>query len=168
MPSRSSSSSRVVPARGVGRNAVAKATRQPVESRWCTTGGPGRACEDCGVEPELPVVSFTDRAALRQWLAENHAHHSGVYVRIPKRGSMHPGLSFQDLLEEGLCFGWSESLRISADARSYLQRFTPRRTRGTTSARNRLLAARLSQQGLMTESGLAALGLNGERIRRNR
>lgn len=112
------------------------------------------------VETDLPVVSFADRGALRHWLAENHASHPGVYVRIPKGGSMHGGLSFQDVLEEGLCFGWSESRRLPDDARSFLQRFTPRRARGTTSPRNRALVTRLSERGLMTEAGLAALGLD--------
>ena len=116
------------------------------------------------MEPELPIVAFPDRAALREWLAQNHAHHAGVYVRIPKGGgATDRGVSFQDLLEEGLCFGWSESLRLPGDARSYLQRFTPRRTRGTTSPRNRVLADRLTEQGLMTEAGLAALGLRSPR-----
>lgn len=105
-------------------------------------------------------MEFADRAALREWLAANHATHAGVYVRIPKGGRMNAGLTFQDLLEEGLCFGWSESRRLPGDARSYLQRFTPRRTLGTTSPRNRALAARLGEQGLMTEAGLTALGLD--------
>jgi uncharacterized protein YdeI (YjbR/CyaY-like superfamily) len=112
------------------------------------------------VETELPVIAFADRAALRRWLTKNHAAHSGVYVRIRKGGdSTNPGLSFQDLLEEGLCFGWSESRRLPGDAHSFLQRFTPRRSQGTRSPRNRALAARLTEEGLMTEAGLAALGL---------
>lgn len=111
-----------------------------------------------GVNPELPIVAFADRGALREWLVEHHANHSGVYVRIPKGGSMKAGISFQDVLEEGLCFGWSESRRLPGDARSFLQRFTPRRARGTTSPRNRALVARLSEQGLMTQAGLTALG----------
>jgi uncharacterized protein YdeI (YjbR/CyaY-like superfamily) len=68
-------------------------------------------------------------------------------------------VSFTDLLEEGLCFGWSESTRHVGDDASYLQRFTPRRGRGTASERNRRLVHRLSAAGLMTSAGYRALGM---------
>lgn len=82
---------------------------------------------------------------------------TGVWVRLTKAGSGIRGVTFHDVLEEGLCFGWSESTRHPGDAASYLQRFTPRRVRGTTSARNLRLVARLRADGLMTPAGEAAL-----------
>ena len=78
-------------------------------------------------------------------------------MRVAKAGSGIPSVTFHDLLEEGLCFGWSESTRRAGDDTSYLQRFTPRRTRGTTSERNRRLVVELRTRGLMTPAGEAAL-----------
>ena len=105
---------------------------------------------------DLPVVGFADRAALRAWLEGNHATSAGVLVRIPKGGRA--GLTFEDVLDEGLCFGWSESTRLAGDATHYLQRFTPRRRPGTTSQRNITRAHALVADGRMTPAGLAALG----------
>jgi uncharacterized protein YdeI (YjbR/CyaY-like superfamily) len=107
---------------------------------------------------DLPILSFESRAALRAWLEVNHAVSSGILVRIFKSGSGVPSVGFEDVLDEGLCFGWSESTRLPGDANSYLQRFTPRKTRGTNSARNKRHAARLIEEGLMTADGLVALG----------
>lgn len=105
----------------------------------------------------LMVQSFATRQELRSWLEREHSHSSGVWVRVAKAGSGIPSVTFHDLLEEGLCFGWSESTRRAGDDTSYLQRFTPRRTRGTTSERNRRLVVELRTRGLMTPAGEAAL-----------
>ncbi len=106
---------------------------------------------------ELPIVAFAEVAELRAWLEENHATSGGVWVRLAKTASGVRSVSFVDLLDEGLCFGWSESARRAGDAGSYLQRFTPRRTRGTTSDRNRMHVEQLIVEGRMTPAGLAAL-----------
>ena len=111
----------------------------------------------------LPIVSFADRAALRAWLEASHDRSAGIFVRIYKKASGVAGVTFEDVLDEGLCFGWSESNRLAGDERSYLQRFTPRRRAGTTSDRNLRHATRLIAEGRMTPSGLAALGLDPPR-----
>lgn len=106
----------------------------------------------------LPVMRFENRATLRRWLEAHHTDSKGILVRIYKKHSGMVSVSFAEVLDEGLCFGWSESVRRKGDEGSYLQRFTPRRAKGTTSARNRHHAARLIEEGRMTPAGLAALG----------
>lgn len=108
---------------------------------------------------ELPIVSFADLSALHRWLEDHHATSNGIWVRVYKRHSGVPSITFEELLEEGLCFGWSESLRIRGDEQSYLQKFTPRKTKGTTSGRNLRLAEKLIAEGRMTPAGREALGL---------
>jgi uncharacterized protein YdeI (YjbR/CyaY-like superfamily) len=108
----------------------------------------------------LPIVAFETRATLRAWLEENHASSDGILVRIFKKGTGLPTVTFEDVLDEGLCFGWSESTRLPLDEVSYLQRFSPRRGVGTTSARNLDHARALIAEGLMTEAGLRSLGLD--------
>ena len=107
----------------------------------------------------LEVVAFADRRVLRAWLVANHSAHPGVWVMLARTGSTRPSVTFSDLLEEGLCFGWSESTRHAGDDDAYLQRFAPRRTRGTASERNRRLVERLGAEGLMTAAGYRALGM---------
>jgi uncharacterized protein YdeI (YjbR/CyaY-like superfamily) len=114
---------------------------------------------------ELPVLAFVDAAALREWLTRNALTSAGIYVRVFKANSRIPSVTFEDLLDEGLCFGWSESKRLSYDDLSYLQRFGPRKTKGTTSERNRRHVARLIAEKRMTEHGLAALDLTSDLVR---
>jgi uncharacterized protein YdeI (YjbR/CyaY-like superfamily) len=116
-----------------------------------------------GMTDDLQVISFADGAALRSWLEVNHDKSPGVWVRIFRRDSEVPSVSFEDVLEQGLCFGWSESKRIRGDEVSYLQRFTPRRSKGTASDRNRALVVRLLAEGRMTEPGLEALRMTRPR-----
>jgi uncharacterized protein YdeI (YjbR/CyaY-like superfamily) len=106
---------------------------------------------------ELPIVEFTSRAELRSWLIDRHTISEGVWVRVFKKSSAMPSIPFDQLLDEGLCFGWSESSRRSYDEKSYLQKFTPRKKRGTQSERNRKRIEALIDAGMMTRSGLDVL-----------
>src|SRR5262245_35838530 len=108
-------------------------------------------------EGQVPIMSFESASALRKWLHENHASSDGIWVRIGKKHSGVASITFHELIDEGLCFGWSESTRRSGDEKSYLQRFTPRRTKGTKSQRNQERAQRLRREGKMMPSGLEAL-----------
>ena len=57
---------------------------------------------------------------------DQHSISMGVWVRIFKKTSVIPSITFDQLLDEGLCFGLSESSRRSYDGESYLQKFAPR------------------------------------------
>jgi uncharacterized protein YdeI (YjbR/CyaY-like superfamily) len=106
---------------------------------------------------ELPIVEFTTQAELRSWLMDQRSISEGVWVRIFKKASSIPSVTFDQLLDEGLCFGWSESSRRRYDEKSYLQKFTPRKTRGTASERNRKRIKVLFDTGKMTRSDLEVL-----------
>lgn len=106
----------------------------------------------------LQVAEFADLPALRTWLAETDATHPGVWVRLRKARSTVPSITFRELLEEGIAFGWSESTRHAFDDDSYLQRFGPRRHRGTASERNLRIAEQLETEERMTDAGRRGLG----------
>ena len=108
---------------------------------------------------ELPILAFTSADELHVWLENHHAESRGIWLRIFKKNSGVPSVSFEDVLDQGLCFGWSESSRCSYDNISYLQRFTPRKTLGTQSKRNAERVRALIREGRMTQAGLTALGL---------
>jgi uncharacterized protein YdeI (YjbR/CyaY-like superfamily) len=106
-----------------------------------------------------PTLAFQDIISeLRRWMEANHATSAGVLVRIQKRGSGIAGVTFENVLDEGLCFRWSESWRLEGDSASYVQQITPRKTKGATSERNRKCVERLKQEGQMTATALRALG----------
>jgi uncharacterized protein YdeI (YjbR/CyaY-like superfamily) len=106
---------------------------------------------------ELPVLAFESATSLRAWLILNHAESDGIWLKIFKKNSGVPSVTFEEVLDEGLCFGWSESMRRKGDDQYYLQRFTPRRTKGSTSERNREHVKRLIRENRMTPSGLLSL-----------
>jgi uncharacterized protein YdeI (YjbR/CyaY-like superfamily) len=51
-------------------------------------------------------------------------------------------------------------MRRGYDKKSYLQKFTPRKSSGTKSARNLARAKALIEQGKMQPAGLKALGID--------
>ena len=106
-----------------------------------------------GVTGDHDIMGFTTTHEIWSWLDANHASHRGLWVHLQTAGSPHPSVTFHDLLEAGIAFGWSESTRKAFDRTSYLQKFTPRRTRGTTSQRNLAIAHRLESEGCMTPAG---------------
>jgi uncharacterized protein YdeI (YjbR/CyaY-like superfamily) len=109
---------------------------------------------------DLPVMEFKSGAELREWLTKYHSTSQGIWIRVFNKRSKIPSVTFEELLDEGLCFGWSESMRRKQDAVSYLQRFTPRKTKGTASRRNQEHARSLIANGRMTEYGLNVLSIH--------
>lgn len=110
---------------------------------------------------DLPIMTFEDIHTLRSWLAENHAKSDGIWVHIYSKSSSFRSITFEEVLDEGLCFGWSESMRRKYDQNSYLQRFSPRKTKGTQSKRNLERVRVLIKEGRMTLPGLKVLGIDG-------
>jgi hypothetical protein len=107
---------------------------------------------------ELEITSFATAEQLWSRLDLHHATHPGAWVHLLKTNSAEPSVSFHDVLEAGIAYGWSEGTRRGHDRTSYLQKFTPRSTRGTTSDRNLSIADRLEAEGRMTPAGRRVLG----------
>lgn len=102
-----------------------------------------------------PLV-FGNRAAFRGWLVENHQKCPGIWLMLGKDAKV-VTLTANEALEEALCFGWIDGQLRSLGADKYLKRFTPRRKASVWSERNRKLAEKLTEDGLMTAAGLAAI-----------
>ncbi len=106
---------------------------------------------------ELPVESFADQAAFRDWLRDNVSTAPGVWVKIAKKGSAHTSVTYAEAVEVALCFGWIDSQARRLDDDFRVQRFTPRRARSPWSKRNREAVEALIERGLMEPAGLAAV-----------
>ena len=50
-----------------------------------------------------------DRNTWRNWLAENFETKDEIWFVFPAKGSGEPALSYNDAVEEALCFGWIPS-----------------------------------------------------------
>ena len=105
---------------------------------------------------DLPVQHFPDQAALEAWLEENVGA-PGVYVKLAKKGAGVPSVTYAELVESALCFGWIDGRSNRLDDRFYLQRITPRRSRSVWSQKNVEAAEELIRAGRMRPAGLAAV-----------
>jgi len=106
---------------------------------------------------ELPRVQPKSRKAWRAWLEKNHAASTGVWLVYAKKHSGIPSLTYNDAVEEALCFGWIDSKINPIDDDYYKQVFTPRKVKSAWSALNKARVARLVAAGLMTAAGLALI-----------
>jgi uncharacterized protein YdeI (YjbR/CyaY-like superfamily) len=103
---------------------------------------------------DLKHVQPKSRKAWREWLKKHHASSSGIWLVIAKKHSGIPSLTYNDAVEEALCFGWIDSLMNPIDEALYKQMFTPRKPKSLWSALNRTRVERLIASGLMTSAGM--------------
>jgi len=103
------------------------------------------------------TLLVTSRQEWREWLAQHHADRKEIWLVYYKKGSGKAGISYEESVEEALCFGWIDGTNKGIDGETYAGRFTPRRPRSPWAASNRARVARLLQEGRMTEAGLAVL-----------
>ena len=107
--------------------------------------------------PEQPIIAFATAAEFRQWLARHHADHPGIWLKIAKKASGLPTVTYAEALDEALCFGWIDGQKKSFDATAFLQKFTQRGKRSVWSKTNTGHIARLEKAGRMQPAGLAAV-----------
>ena len=101
------------------------------------------------------ALAFADRRQWRSWLRAHHLHADEAWLALPKRGHQGRLVSYEQAVEEALCYGWIDGLLHRLDETRYLLRFTPRRAGGIWSRNNKLRVARLIRQKRMTAWGMA-------------
>jgi uncharacterized protein YdeI (YjbR/CyaY-like superfamily) len=106
---------------------------------------------------DLEQVLVTSRQEWRDWLAANADSSQGIWLVTYKRVSGLPAPTYDDIVEECLCFGWIDSTVRTRDERTAMQLVTPRKPRSTWSAVNKARLEHLLPSGLMTERGLRAI-----------
>ncbi len=103
---------------------------------------------------ELPELLVGDAAEWRAWLVAHYETSPGVRLVLARKGATQPTtLSYDDALEEAICFGWIDGQLSRRDATTFLRRFTPRAARSAWSQRNVAIAERLSAEGRMHRAG---------------
>jgi uncharacterized protein YdeI (YjbR/CyaY-like superfamily) len=106
---------------------------------------------------DLEHVRVTSRAEWRAWLSAHADSSPGIWLVTHRRASGKPVLSYDDIVEECLCFGWIDSTIRNRDESTNMLLVTPRKPRSTWSALNKSRLERLLPSGLMTERGLRAI-----------
>lgn len=95
------------------------------------------------------------RAQWRDWLDRHHAHSPGVWVVTWKRATGRPAPTYDDVVEEALCFGWIDSTAGTVDDERSKVYCAPRKPGSAWSRSNKERLSRLVPAGLMTPAGLA-------------
>ncbi len=103
------------------------------------------------------AIYFTDGNEWREWLEKNHDTADAAWLIFYKRNSGRVSLSYDEALEEALCFGWIDGRMRSVDGEKYVIRYSPRKAKSLWSKRNKDKAEELILADRMTEAGLAAI-----------
>ncbi len=104
----------------------------------------------------MEPVFFATPAELRAWLERHHGDRDELWVGLYKKASGRPSVTWPEVVDEALCFGWIDGVRRSLGPDSYVNRLTPRRPRSNWSAVNIKRVGELIEEGRMTPAGLAA------------
>ena len=100
------------------------------------------------------ITAFETPEDLARWLKKSHAAETELWVKIYKKGSGMPSVSWDQVVIECLCWGWIDGIKKSLDEQAYVQRITPRKARSNWSKRNREHVERLTREGRMEKAGL--------------
>ncbi len=103
------------------------------------------------------LVTARDRAVWRRWLQRHHASRDGAFVEFHKKSSASRSITYEEAVEEALCFGWIDSRPKKLDDDRWALWFAPRKPKSVWSAINKERVERLIADGAMTEAGLAAI-----------
>jgi uncharacterized protein YdeI (YjbR/CyaY-like superfamily) len=107
----------------------------------------------------LPVLLFDTQEDWGVWLEDNHKQPQGLWLKHAKKSSGKQSVSYEEALQEALCYGWIDSQKQAYDDDYYLQKFTPRGPRSVWSKVNVAKVEALIKMGKMQPAGLAAINL---------
>lgn len=99
---------------------------------------------------------FETPAAFRAWLKKNHKTADELIVGFYRKDSGKPSITWQEAVDEALCFGWIDGIRRKHSEIAYSNRFTPRRPKSNWSAINIGRVEALAREKRMQPAGLAA------------
>ena len=101
---------------------------------------------------EKLIIRCTDRSQWREWLSEHFETVDEVWFVFPSVGSGEKGVSYNDAVEEALCFGWIDGRNGTLDETHQIRRFTPRRKGSSYSRPNIERLLLMDSQGLIHPS----------------
>lgn len=90
----------------------------------------------------------------RDWLEANHVTKTEAVLKLYKKASGIPSITWEEAVIEALAFGWIDGVKRPGDNQHWLQRFTPRKPRSGWSQKNRKHVEKLIADGRMTQAGL--------------
>jgi uncharacterized protein YdeI (YjbR/CyaY-like superfamily) len=106
---------------------------------------------------DLETVYMANLEDWRRWLQDNHQTSPGVWLMFFKTSTGRDCITYDDALDEALCYGWIDSIIKKLDEERYLRKFTPRNNLTNWSPANKKRVLKLIDSGRMCEAGLAKI-----------
>jgi len=106
---------------------------------------------------DLPILPFENKKKWADWLARQHDKSTGLWLKLAKKNSGIPSITYDEALEVALCYGWIDGQKGSFDEQYWLQKFTPRGPKSIWSKINTEKAETLITSGKMNPAGLRAI-----------
>ena len=103
--------------------------------------------------PQLATLDVRQRQQWRKWLEAHHDSASEIWLVFHKRHTAEECISYDDAVEEALCFGWIDSIVRRLDEDRYARKFTPRKPESRWSTSNRQRYVKLEALGLLAAPG---------------
>jgi len=109
------------------------------------------------IPEDRPIMAFETAQAWDAWLEQHGSTSPGIYIKIAKKDSGIPSVTYAEAVDTALCHGWIDGIRKRYDDRTFLQRFTPRKPRSVWSEINKKKVQELTKAKLMRPAGLATV-----------
>ncbi len=100
------------------------------------------------------LLTFSTREEWRAWLRRNHARETEAWLVLFKKGYSAGSLSYEEAVEEALCYGWIDGLLRRLDERRYALRYSPRKPNSVWAENNKRRVERLIRAGRMKAAGM--------------
>ena len=104
-----------------------------------------------------PMTHPESRDQWRAWLAEHHDREDAVWTIYWKKATGKPAPTYDEMVEEALCFGWVDSATRRVDDERAMYYFSRRKPQSTWSRTNKERVTRLIADGRMTPAGMALI-----------
>lgn len=107
-------------------------------------------------EQPIKATFFTTGKAFREWLSKHHKKADELIVGYYKKATGKPSMTWDESVDQALCYGWIDGIRRRIDDEAYCIRFTPRRPTSHWSDKNIKRMQELIDLGRMQPAGLEA------------
>jgi uncharacterized protein YdeI (YjbR/CyaY-like superfamily) len=104
------------------------------------------------------MLYVSNRKAWRAWLKQHYKTEKEIWLIYYRKQTGKPRISYNDAVEEALCFGWIDSTVKTLDTERFAQKFSPRKPQSGYSQPNKERLQRLVKQGKVVKNILATLG----------
>jgi uncharacterized protein YdeI (YjbR/CyaY-like superfamily) len=98
-----------------------------------------------------------NRDKWRRWLSDNGLKERKIWLLFYKKQSGKLSISYEEALDEALCFGWIDSIIKRIDDECYVRQFSRRNEKSNWSPKNKARIEFLIREDRMTEAGYESL-----------